>query len=91
MGMLGVIQLLLGIPNPVCLIIHLLEEAVLYSSPLVIDLMDIHSMRIVERGDGGDGMLGRLPFSNSLIEVRRPCVVPSVPIISSGGEVWVIF
>ena len=79
-----------GHPNPGCLVIHLLEEAVLYGSPLIIDLMNINSMGVVERGDRGNGLLRRLPFFDSLIEVRRPCVLPPVPVISSGGEVWII-
>ena len=83
-------QLLLCISNPCCLIIHLFEEAILYGPSLIIDLMNIDCVSIVERGNGGNSMLGRLSFFDSLDEIRRPGVVPPVPVVSSGGEVWII-
>ena len=83
-------QLLFCISDPCCLIIDLLEESILYGSSLIIDLMDIDRMCIVERGDGGNCLFGGFPLLDPLDEFGGPGVLPPVPVISSGGEVWII-
>ena len=47
-------------------------------------------MCVVERGDGGNRVFGRLPLFDSLDELGGPGVLPPVPVVSSGGEVWII-